>query len=65
MSQIDHWSIKVYSSGREKETIRNINTVSKDTIMQVFEREGIKAQAMPYDSSGSFINGESESVNWR
>lgn len=62
---VSHWSIKVYdTNGREKETIRNINTVSKDTILQIFDREGIQAQAMPYDSEGSFVEGKSESVNW-
>lgn len=65
-SDISHWNIKVYDqSGTERETIRNLNGISKDTILQIFKREDIQAQALPFDSSGSFISGKSESVNFQ
>ena len=63
--EIDHWNIKVYdSNGCERETIRGINTTRKDTLMQIFQREEIQSQAIPYDTDGKYIHGKSESVNY-
>lgn len=60
-----YWNIKVYDSddGSERETIRGLNLVKKDTLMTVFDREGVQAKAMAYDDEGSEML-QSESVNW-
>lgn len=64
-ARVDHWDVKVYDDeGDERETIRGLNSVKKDTVMKIFEREGIQAQSMPYSEDGSFVHGRSESVNW-
>lgn len=61
-----YWDIKVYDSddGYERETIRGLNHAKVHTLMTIFEREGIQAQAMQYDDEGSTML-DSESVNWR
>lgn len=62
---ISYWNVKVYNNdGAEHETIRRINTVTKDTLMQVFDRENIQAQSMAYTDDGKAITEKGESVNW-
>lgn len=60
-----YWNIKVYDSddGSERETIRGLNATKKDTLMRIFDREGIQAQAMQYNDDGEFVEGGA-SVNW-
>lgn len=56
------WNVKVYDGQRERETLRGVPVARKDTLMTIFNREGVKAQALKYDSDGEMV--ESESVNW-
>lgn len=60
-----YWNIKVYDSetGEEQETIRGIHVGHKDTLMRIFDREGVQAQAMAFDDDGEEML-QSESVNW-
>lgn len=60
----EYWNIKVYDSddGRERETIRGLNPARKHTLMKIFKREGLKAQAMKYNEEGSEML-DSEIVN--
>lgn len=59
-----YWSVKLYEDERERETIRGLTTVKKDTLMRVFDRLGVKAQALGYNEDGSSML-ESETVNSR
>lgn len=62
-NDIDHWNIKLYEGpGDERETIRNLHKVAKDSLMQAFDRLGVQAQAMGYTADGEWA-GEGESVN--
>lgn len=49
---MSYWNIKFYNGYRELETVRGLTEVQADTLMQVFEREGLHAQAIQYDSDG-------------
>lgn len=61
--EIHYWDVKVYGDdGEEKETIRGITASQKITLMQLFDREGIQAQAIAYTEGGTRRLGES--VNW-
>jgi hypothetical protein len=60
-----YWNIKVYGdNGRERETLRGLNYARTDTLMTIFEREGVQAQAIPYEEDGTHISGKGFSVNW-
>jgi|AntDeeMinimDraft_4_1070355.scaffolds.fasta_scaffold04638_6 hypothetical protein len=54
---IDYWNVKVYDGPNERETIRGVTTTQKDVLLSVFDREGVKAQAMAYDDEGGFVRG--------
>ena len=61
---IEYWNIKVYDEERERETLRGLTVARMNTLMSIFDREGVQAQEMPYDADGKFVHGESKSVNW-
>jgi len=59
---ISHWNIKLYENREEQETIRHLTTITKDVLMDVFNRLGVAAQAMAYTSDGKYAD-QSETVN--
>lgn len=61
--EIHHWSVKVYDGTAEKETVRGLSLVQKNVLMNIFDREGVRAQALAYNGDGSRMI-DSESVNW-
>jgi len=59
---MSYWDIKVYDGNEEKETLRGVSWATKKTLMQIFDREGIKAVAMEVkDDRSGYI--QRESVN--
>jgi DNA-binding Lrp family transcriptional regulator len=60
---VAYWDVKVYDDGKERETIRGLTTTVKDTLLQVFDRNGVAAKALPYTKTGEFIDGKTETVN--
>jgi len=64
MSAISHWNIKLYDDdGRERETLRGLTYARKETLMQIFEREGVHAQSSAYNDERQWIQGEGRVVN--
>lgn len=52
------WDVKLYdSNGEEKETIRQLNKIQKDVLLEALGREGIAAQAFNYTDDGKKIPG--------
>lgn len=62
-SDISYWDVKVYHLGDEKETFRTLSWTHMDRLMEVFDREGVPAQAIPYTEDGERVQGEAVSVN--
>lgn len=52
---MSYWNLKVYDSddGTERETLRGLTYARVNTLLGIFDREGIKAQAMEYNDEGS------------
>ncbi len=64
MSAISHWNIKLYDEdGHERETLRGLTYARKETLMQIFEREGVHAQSSAYTDDRKYIQGEGRVVN--
>lgn len=64
-NEIDYWNVKVYNSkGQERETLRGLTYARMTTLVQIFKREEIQAQAIPYNEDGRIVEGETQSVNW-
>lgn len=62
-SEVSFWDIKVYEGRDEQETIRGLNSVQKDTMLAVFNRIGVKATAIGYNSNESYVEGKTQTVN--
>lgn len=58
-----YWNVKVYDEDGERETLRGLPYGRAVALMQIFEREGVKAQAMEYTKDGEEMV-DSDSVNW-
>lgn len=58
-----YWNIKVYDEDGERETLRGLPPARAGTLMRIFDREGVKAQAMEYEDDGESM-ASSDSVNW-
>lgn len=59
---MSYWNIKVYDEDGERETLRGHTYATVNTLLTIFDREGVKAQAMKYDDEGSEML-DSEGVN--
>ena len=56
--ELTWWGIKLFGDGLEKETLRMLNRRGKDELMQVFQRLGVKAQAIEWNTRSQRVNTE-------
>ena len=56
--ELTWWDIKLFGDGLEKETLRMLNRRRKDELMQVFQRLGVKAQAIEWNTRSQRVNTE-------
>jgi hypothetical protein len=56
--ELTWWDIKLFGDGFEKETLWMLNRRRKDELMQVFQRLGMKAQAIEWKTRSQRVNTE-------